>query len=173
MINNQFNIEKFLNLSGYSDNRTDRRKGAGGTQEFFTPYSIVKRMCDKVSDEDWADPQKTFLEPSAGSGQFVIYIIWNRLQHGIDWKTALKTCYSVELMQDNVDEMKERVHKMLEQICPDYIGVDTKTGCVHTPYNKASATRIMNKNFVCHDFFTWDFEEWRPMTEEEIKKKKK
>ena len=117
-------------------------------------------MCDKVSDEDWADPKKTFLEPSCGNGQFVIYIIWNRLQHGIDWKTALKTCFALDLMQDNVDEMKERVHNMLSQICPD-------------TYNKASATRIMNKNFVCHDFFTWDFENWRPMTEEEIKKAKK
>jgi len=31
----------------------------------------------------------------------------------------------------------------------------------------------MNKNFICHDFFTWNFEEWRPMTEEEIKTSKK
>lgn len=159
MIDNQFDIEKFLDLTSYEQSRNSRRKGAGGTAEFFTPYSIVKRMCDKVSDADWADPKKTFLEPSAGSGQFVIYIIWNRLQHGIDWKTALKTCYSVELMQDNVDEMKERVHKMLSQICPDY--------------NKASATRIMNKNFVCANFFEWDFENWKLMTEEEIKQSKK
>ena len=161
MQKNNFDIQQFLDLTGYEANRKDRRKSKEvNSQEFFTPYSIVKRMCDKVSDEDWADPNKTFLEPSAGSGQFVIYIVWNRLQHGIDWKTALKTCYSVELMQDNVDEMKERVHKMLSQICSD-------------TYNKASATRIMNKNFVCANFFEWDFENWKPMTEEEIKKSKK
>ena len=158
-----FDIEQFLDLSNYTtDTRLARRKDnkeGKSTQEFFTPYSIVKRMCDKVSDEDWADPKKTFLEPSCGNGQFVIYMIWNRLQHGIDWKTALKTCFALDLMHDNVDEMKERVHKMLSQICQDY--------------NKASATRIMNKNFICHDFFTWNFEEWRPMTEEEIKKAKK
>lgn len=155
-----FDIEKFLDLSGYNtEERVNRRKTGKRTQEFFTPYSIVKRMCDKVSDEDWADPKKTFLEPSCGNGQFVIYMIYNRLQHGIDWKTALKTCFALDLMQDNIDEMKERVHKMLSQLCEDY--------------NKAVATRIMDKNFVCHDFFTWNFEEWRPMTEEEIKKAKK
>ena len=160
-LESNFNIEQFLDLTNYAtDIRKDRRKSKEvNSQEFFTPYSIVKRMCDKVSDEDWADPEKTFLEPSAGSGQFVIYIIWNRLQHGIDWKTALKTCYSVELMQDNVDEMKERVHKMLEQICDDY--------------DEQLAYDIMSYNFVCHDFFTWNFEEWRPMTEEEIKQSKK
>lgn len=156
-----FNIENFLDLTNYAtDVRKDRRKSKDvNSQEFFTPYSIVKRMCDKVSDEDWADQKKTFLEPSCGNGQFVIYVIYNRLRHGIDWRTALKTCFALDLMQDNVDEMKERVHTMLKQICPDY--------------NKASATRIMNKNFICHDFFTWNFEEWRPMTEEEIKKAKK
>ena len=159
-----FDIENFLNLSSYVTNerkirRNCRKKENGRTAEFFTPYSIVKRMCDKVSDEDWADQKKTFLEPSCGNFQFILYIVWNRIQHGVDWKTALKTCYGLDLMADNIEEGKQRMHTMLSQICSDY--------------NKASATRIMNKNFVCHDFFTWDFEEWRPMTEEEIKKAKK
>ena len=57
-----FDIEQFLSLDGYdNDVRKARRKASGGTAEFYTPYSIVKRMCDKVSDEDWADPNKTFL----------------------------------------------------------------------------------------------------------------
>ena len=63
-----FNIEQFLSLDGYiNDVRKNRRKlseGNKGTQEFFTPYSIVKRMCDKIPDEDLADPAKTFLESS-------------------------------------------------------------------------------------------------------------
>ena len=62
-LENNFNIEQFLSLDGYdNDVRKARRKGAGGTAEFYTPYSFVKRMCDKVSDEDWADPKKTFLD---------------------------------------------------------------------------------------------------------------
>lgn len=151
-------------IDGYKsyqeDDRKARRKGKNATNEFFTPYSIVVRMMDKISSEDWADPTKTFLEPSCGSGNFVVGILYRRIvEYNIDWKTALKTCFALDLMQDNVDEMKDRVHKMLEQICPDY--------------NKASATRIMDKNFVCSDFFKWNFEEWRPMTDEEIKKAKK
>ena len=161
-MNNKFNIEKFLDLTNYAtDVRKDRRKSKEvNTQEFFTPYSIVKRMCDKVSDEDWADPKKTFLEPSFGHGQFILFILYKRIvEYNIDWEQALSTVWGIELMSDNVAECKQRVHKMLEAIAPDY--------------NKASATRIMNKNFICHDFFTWDFEEWRPMTEEEIKLSKK
>ena len=27
----------------------------------------------------------------------------------------------------------------------------------------------MLRNLVCHDFFTWDFEHWRPYTSDELK----
>lgn len=149
-----FNIEQFLSLDGYvNDVRNDRRKGSGGTQEFFTPYSIVKRMCDKITDEDWADQTKTFIEPSFGSGQFVVYMVWNRIQHGIDWQTALKTLYGVELMADNVIETRNRVIDLLTKL-----GIE---------FDEQTARKIMKKNLVCSDFFKWDFEHWRPITEQQ------
>ena len=152
MINN-FSIENFLDLTNYvTDARKKRRKEGkfgGGSQEFFTPYSIVKRMCDKIPDEDWADPTKTFLESSFGSGQFVVYIVWNRIQHGIDWQTALKTLYGVELMFDNVQECHDRVINLLTKL-----GIE---------FDERTARKIMKKNLVCSDFFKWDFEHWKPI----------
>ena len=147
-------IQKFIdNYTSYNtDTRLKRRKKTG---EFYTPYSIVKKMMDKISSEDWADPDKTFLEPSFGVGNFIICIIWNRIQHGIDWKTALDTCYGVELMQDNVDETKERIIDLLNKL--------------NIEYDKDVAYEIMNKNLVCSDFFKWNFEEWRPYREDELK----
>lgn len=155
----QINIKDFIDIDYVSEERKARRKGAGGTQEFFTPYEIVKKMCDKISEEDWADPNKTFCEPGFGSGNFVIYIIWNRLQHGIDWKTALETLKGVELMQDNVYECHGRIIKLFDALDIDY--------------DEDEAMDIMLKNLVCSDFFEWNFEEWRPYTEEEIKNNKK
>ena len=71
-----FNIEDFLSLDGYANVvRKKRRKDNNGikaTNEFFTPYSIVKQMCDMISDEDWADSTKTFLESSFGNVYFYI-----------------------------------------------------------------------------------------------------
>lgn len=157
---NKIDIQQFLDLSDYAtEERKSRRKGVKSTQEFFTPYEIVKKMCDKIPEEDWADSNKTFLEPGFGSGQFVIYIIWNRLQHGIDWKTALESLYGVELMQDNVYECHGRIIKLF-----DALGID---------YDEDIAMDIMLKNLVCSDFFTWNFEEWRHYTEEELKQIKK
>jgi hypothetical protein len=144
-----FDIEQFLNIDNYAtDERLSRRKGAGSTQEFFTPYSIVKRMCDKIPESDWNHPLKTFCEPCFGNGQFVIYIIYNRIIHGINWRTALETCYGVELMSDNVRETKERILNLLTNM-----GIE---------YDEKIAREIMDRNLVCSNFFDWDFENWRP-----------
>ena len=140
--------------------RKARRKGQNGTQEFYTPYSIVKKMMDKISSEDWADTKKTFLEPSFGHGNFIIGILYRRIvEYGIDWKTALETCYGVELMQDNVYETHGRIIKLF-----DALNID---------YDEDVAMDIMLRNLVCHDFFTWNFEEWRPYTDDELKKSKR
>lgn len=141
-------IQKFLDLTNYAtDTRINRRKDNESTQEFFTPYEIVKQMADKIPDSTWQDPTKTFLEPSFGNGQFIVYIVYRRINSGIDWKTALSTLYGVELMQDNVDECKERVLDLFDKMNIDY--------------DKSQAMKIMNKNLVCSDFFEWDFENWR------------
>jgi hypothetical protein len=152
-----FDIEQFLDITDYAtETRKSRRKNSSvNSQEFFTPYSIVKRMCDKIDEQDWADPQKTFCEPCFGNGQFVVYIIWNRLQHGIDWRTALETLYGVELMQDNVYETHGRIIKLF-----DALGID---------YDEDVAMDIMLRNLVCSDFFEWNFNEWRKYTPEELK----
>ena len=36
------------NELGITETRLARRKGSGGTQEFFTPSSLVSKMCDKI-----------------------------------------------------------------------------------------------------------------------------
>ena len=142
------------------EERKARRKGKGGTQEFFTPSEIVIKMMDKIEPEVWADPNKTWLEPCCGSGNFIIGILYRRIkEYNIDWKQALKTLYALDLVDKNVAEMKDRVCGMLSQLCEDF--------------DETEARQIMDKNFICHDFFTWNFEEWRPMTEEEIKQAKK
>lgn len=152
----KFNIQKFIDnyTSSNTDTRLKRRKKTG---EFYTPYSIVKKMMDKIEPEMWADPDKTFLEPSFGNGNFIIAILYRRIvEHGIDWKTALETCYGVELMQDNVDETKERIIDLFDKL--------------NIEYDKDVVYEIMNRNLVCSDFFKWNFEEWRPYTEDELKK---
>ena len=143
-----FNLQELIDIDYATEERKARRKGANGTAEFFTPYSIVKKMMDKIDPEMWADPDKTFLEPAFGDGNFIIAILYRRIvEHGIDWKTALETCYGVELVESNVDETKERIIDLFDKL--------------NIEYDKDVAYEIMNRNLVCSDFFEWDFENWK------------
>lgn len=156
------NLQQYIDdyKSYQEDDRKARRKGKNATNEFFTPYSIVIRMMDKISSEDWADPTKTFLEPSCGTGNLVVGILYMRIvEYNIDWKQALKTTFALDLVSSNIDEMFGRIDDMLSQLCEDY--------------DKEEAHKIMEEHLVCRDFFTWDFENWRPYTEDELKQLKK
>lgn len=169
-----FNIETFIdNKSDLYEQRKERRKTKNEdgivSNEFFTPYRIVEKLCNNIPESTWADPTKTFLEPCFGSGNILLVILYKRIvEYNIPWRTALSTLYGLELMADNVQEGRERVHALLRQISPN-------SGS--QAYVKSEADSIMDHNFVCHDFFTWDFINWREMTADETaqqnKKKKK
>ena len=109
-------------------------------------------MADKISEEKWSDINADFLEPCAGNGQMVIYIIYNKIMHGSSWLDTLQHTWSVELLEDNVKETHKRIHDLFEQM--------------HIDYDKEKAQEIMNHNLVCHNFFNWDFKNWCPIKEE-------
>jgi len=73
-MNTNFNIEEFLSLDEYAtDKRVARRKSndelsVSGTNEFFTPYEIVKKMADKVPLKQWKNADSEMLEPCFGNG---------------------------------------------------------------------------------------------------------
>lgn len=142
-----FDIKGFIDghESSIIDERNDRRKQ---TNEVFTPFEIIERMCEMVPDESWADPEKIFLEPTFGNGNIVLYILWRRMAAGVDWQTAVKTLYGIELMQDNVKECKERVLEMLRRM--------------EVAFDEAEVKSIMERNLVCADFMEWDFHNWEP-----------
>ena len=149
-----FNIRDFIN--GHESSITDERKGRRKeTNEVFTPFEIVERMCSMVPDSDWADPSKTFLEPTFGNGNIVCYIIWKRMASGVPWKDALETLYGIELMPDNVKECKARVVNLLQ-------GLGVTCG-------RKEIDAILDRNLVCSDFFDWDIENWCPINKESDK----
>ncbi|WP_055997051.1 hypothetical protein [Janibacter sp. Soil728] len=92
----------------------DRVKAYG---EVFTPRYMVDQMLDLVSEDletapDFVD--KTFLEPSAGDGNFLVAILRRKLQaiekhYPVkDWPQqslfALASIYGIELLEDNHQE---------------------------------------------------------------------
>ena len=120
--------------------RKNRRKQ---TAEVFTPESLVEEMLSHLPQETWTDETKTFCDPAAGNGNFLVKIYeWKVEKYHHDPKQALSTLYGVELMQDNTEEMKHRL-----------LTLATSYGVI-----ESEAKKILDKNIVCHDALTYDWE---------------
>lgn len=88
--------------------------------EVFTPRHMVDRMLDLVEDDLATGPDfidKTFLEPAAGDGNFLVAILQRKLAAvtahcpASSWPYeslfALASIYGVELLEDNYEMAKE------------------------------------------------------------------
>jgi len=89
----------------------DRVKELG---EVFTPAALVSEMLDKLPADCWL-PDKTFLEPSCGNGNFLVAILERKLDMGHPPLQALATIYGVDIMEDNIVESRARMEKVLKQ----------------------------------------------------------
>jgi len=110
------------------------------TAEVFTPQPLVVEILDKLERENpelFTDPTKTFIDNSCGDGEFLGEIVIRKMERsGCSLEQALSTTYGVDLMEDNVQECKKR------------LAGPTPTEGIY---------RILNKNIVCHDGLTYNY----------------
>lgn len=137
-------------LTTKNDGITRSKERITKNGEVFTPKSLVEKMMDKIPEEKWKDPNSVWLEPTFGSGNMLICMLERRIASGVEPIQAIKTLYGVELMQDNVDLCKDRIREVLRA---NKVKIDKKVN------------DIIDHNFVCSDFFKWDFENWRSKEE--------
>ena len=93
-------------MSGVERDRT-RVKSTG---EVFTPTPLVQEILEQIPVDQFLDPQKTFLDPSCGDGQFLSEIIIRKMENGSTYEQALSTTYGVDLMPDNCRECIRRLY---------------------------------------------------------------
>ena len=79
------------------------------TGEVFTPTPLVQEILDKLQQDVFTDPTKTFLDPTCGDGQFLGEVLIRKMENGSTFEEALNTTYGVDLMIDNVDLCRERL----------------------------------------------------------------
>ncbi len=116
--------------------------------EVFTPRHMVDQMLDLVADDLELDPgfvDKTFLEPAAGDGNFLVAILQRKLR-AIEtrlepelWQReslfALASIYGIELLEDNHAEAKA---SMLEVFLDFHRGHGTACGPRSSLYRAAA-----------------------------------
>jgi len=123
----------------------ERKKSLG---EVFTPPELVKEMLDQLPQEVWQDPTKTFLDNSCGNGNFLVAVLERKIQQRHDPIQALETIYGVDIMQDNVDECRERLKQTFLQFAPN-----------SKPYtaNETTVDEILKTNIVCADALKYHY----------------
>lgn len=102
--------------------------------EVFTPTPLVNEMLDRLPQEIWDDPTKTFLDPACGDGQFLSEVLIRKLAAGHDFEQALSTIYGVDIMEDNVGLCRTRL------LC-----------------GREKLKHIVTRNIVCHDGLAYDY----------------
>ena len=110
---------------GSAIERSDDRINQTG--EVFTPMKLVYRMVDEIPDHIMSNPESTFLDNSAGSGNFPAALL-DRLvnKFGHDRQHVLDNMlYVVEFMADNHAELCERLGVSVDH--PHYVNADATT----------------------------------------------
>ena len=99
-------------------------------------------MCDLIPSEIWENIDSTFLEPTCGTGNFLVEILERKLKlckTKQDIYRALKSIYAIDIMPDNVAEAKVRMKELIcEKFGREFV-------------NWSSVNRILNKNILCGD----------------------
>ncbi len=80
------------------------------TGEVFTPTPLVQEILNQLPEDQFTDPNKTFLDNSCGDGQFLSEVIIKKVEMGSTYEQALATTYGVDLMMDNCVECIRRLY---------------------------------------------------------------
>ena len=85
------------------------KKRSDDLGEVFTPQWLVDEMLDELPQEVFTNPEKTFIDPACGDGNFLVRVLERKIQNGSTPLQALQTTYGVDIMQDNIDDCRRRL----------------------------------------------------------------
>jgi hypothetical protein len=134
--------------------RKERRKQTG---EDFTPAALVNEILDKLPSEVWKDASKTWLDPTAGNGNFLVEVKRRLLLAGHAEEHILANMiFGADLMPDNCEEMIERLYGPGEIEC-------VRRSKVLSAYRVDGVKNCFKHNgnwvpnIVCADGLTYDY----------------
>lgn len=114
---------KHNKLAGSEVERSDKRVDTTG--EVFTPQWLVEEMIDAYPEESFKDSSSTFLDNSAGSGNFLVELKKRLLKYHTEEHILNHMLYAVEFMEDNHKELCDRLGVSYDH--PHYVHADALT----------------------------------------------
>jgi len=93
--------------TGSNIERSDLRIDATG--EVFTPLELCSNCVNRIPEGELKNPNSTFLDPSAGNGNFIIALRDKLKEYHSEEHILNNMLYAIELMPDNHAEMCDRL----------------------------------------------------------------
>lgn len=124
MKKNKHNLE-----TGSEIERSDER--IKETQEVFTPIDLVESMIDDIDVNILKDSNSTFIDNSAGSGNFLVALKHRLLNYHTEEHILNNMLYAVEMMEDNHKELCSRLGISTNHphyVCADALNYDYSFG---------------------------------------------
>tara|TARA_B100000965_G_scaffold125849_1_gene104583 strand:+ start:1619 stop:2092 length:474 start_codon:yes stop_codon:yes gene_type:complete len=129
--------------------RSDERIDLTG--EVFTPMELCAEMVSELPQSMLQDAKSTFLDPAAGSGNFLLALQTELLKyHELSYIND-NMLYAVELMEDNHAELCERLGVSVDHphfVCADALEYDYEFGepaALENELGKIDAPKIYNR----------------------------
>lgn len=153
--------------------------------EVFTNESEVNAMLDLVAQEA-ERIDSTFLEPACGNGNFLAEVLRRKLEtvtrkyakSQTEWEmymlVAVSSLYGVDILEDNAEECRERLYKMVLERYQKHFGTDCKPECLR------SARYLLKRNILWGDALDYTnphtkepiiFSEWKVVTDKKFQRK--
>lgn len=120
---------KHNQVVGSDIERSDERINETG--EVFTPLEVCTKMVNEIPLQILKNPNSTFIDPSAGNGNFIIALRDRLKEYHSEEHILNKMLYAVELMEDNHKEMCKRVGIPIyhpHYVCNDALTYDYSFG---------------------------------------------
>lgn len=91
------NLQEWLELEKSKGKKYSKIKHIHLYGEVFTPFNIIDEMLAQIPEKSWSNPGNVILEPTSGTGNFLLCVLEKRIKHGIDIETALNTLLGMEI----------------------------------------------------------------------------
>jgi hypothetical protein len=134
--------------------------------EVFTPKSLIEVMLDKLPPETWTDSSKTFLDSSAGNGNFLVAVKRRLLKYdrSLEVHVLEHQLFAIELNIDSVMELQHRLgylvsgepNPLLDRkhfVIADELHEECRRFCP----THLEPTYTHHRNIVCADALTYDY----------------
>lgn len=124
--------------------------------EVFTPPELVNEILDQLPPSIWRDASKTWIDPSAGDGNFLVEVKRRLLEAGHSEKHILENMiFAVDIMPDNINVLQHRLGYLVNgerNPILDHYSVDE----INNEFCRGGSY-LHHRNIVCADSLEYDF----------------